>query len=136
MQDAVPKKRGPKTEVLEELMKRVSGLEKRLQDERKQYQKLVEQQQQQQQEQRRGEGRTDLYSERDMSVDSSGASKRDQEGHGGRDDVMRELSRTQSPSAVHGGPAGSGEPREGSTRSSASPVQGRARWGQQEHSSM
>lgn len=32
--DAVPKKRGPKTEVLETLMKRVDGLEKRLQDEK------------------------------------------------------------------------------------------------------
>lgn len=32
--DAIPKKRGPKTEVLEELLKRVSGLEKRLQEEK------------------------------------------------------------------------------------------------------
>lgn len=32
--DAVPKKRGPKTEVLEELLKRVSGLEKQLQQEK------------------------------------------------------------------------------------------------------
>lgn len=31
--DAVPKKRGPKTDVLEALLKRVDGLEKRLQDE-------------------------------------------------------------------------------------------------------
>lgn len=31
--DAIPKKRGPKTEVLEELLKRVSGLEKRLLEE-------------------------------------------------------------------------------------------------------
>ncbi|KAI9815132.1 MAG: hypothetical protein M1827_002975 [Pycnora praestabilis] len=34
-QDAVPKKRGPKTEVLEALLKRVDGLEKRLQDDKK-----------------------------------------------------------------------------------------------------
>lgn len=33
MIDAVPKKRGPKTDVLEALLKRVDGLEKRLQDE-------------------------------------------------------------------------------------------------------
>jgi hypothetical protein len=33
--DAVPKKRGPKTDVLEALMKRVDGLEKRLKDEKK-----------------------------------------------------------------------------------------------------
>lgn len=33
LQDAVPKKRGPKTGVLETLLKRVDGLEKRLQDE-------------------------------------------------------------------------------------------------------
>ncbi|KAF7156543.1 hypothetical protein CNMCM6106_000575 [Aspergillus hiratsukae] len=33
--DAVPKKRGPKTDVLEALLKRVDGLEKRLQDENK-----------------------------------------------------------------------------------------------------
>ncbi|KAJ5570438.1 uncharacterized protein N7459_009868 [Penicillium hispanicum] len=32
--DAVPKKRGPKTDVLEALLKRVDGLEKRLQDEK------------------------------------------------------------------------------------------------------
>jgi hypothetical protein len=33
--DAVPKKRGPKTDVLEALLKRVDGLEKRLKDENK-----------------------------------------------------------------------------------------------------
>lgn len=33
--DAVPKKRGPKTDVLEALLKRVNGLEKRLKDEGK-----------------------------------------------------------------------------------------------------
>lgn len=33
--DAIPKKRGPKTDVLEALLKRVNGLEKRLKDERK-----------------------------------------------------------------------------------------------------
>lgn len=33
--DAVPKKRGPKTDVLEALLKRVDGLEKRLKDEKK-----------------------------------------------------------------------------------------------------
>ena len=33
--DAVPKKRGPKTDVLEALLKRVDGLEKRLHDENK-----------------------------------------------------------------------------------------------------
>lgn len=33
--DAVPKKRGPKTDVLEALLKRVDGLEKRLKDEQK-----------------------------------------------------------------------------------------------------
>jgi hypothetical protein len=33
--DAVPKKRGPKTDVLEALLKRVDGLEKRLEDEKK-----------------------------------------------------------------------------------------------------
>ena len=33
--DAVPKKRGPKTEVLEALLKRVNGLEERLKDETK-----------------------------------------------------------------------------------------------------
>ena len=33
--DAVPKKRGPKTDVLEALLKRVNGLEKRLEDEKK-----------------------------------------------------------------------------------------------------
>ena len=33
--DAVPKKRGPKTDVLEALLKRVNGLEKRLKDEKK-----------------------------------------------------------------------------------------------------
>lgn len=33
--DAVPKKRGPKTDVLEALLKRVNGLEKRLKDENK-----------------------------------------------------------------------------------------------------
>lgn len=32
--DAIPKKRGPKTDVLEALLKRVDGLEKRLQDEK------------------------------------------------------------------------------------------------------
>jgi hypothetical protein len=32
--DAVPKKRGPKTDVLESLLKRVDGLEKRLKDEK------------------------------------------------------------------------------------------------------
>jgi hypothetical protein len=32
--DAVPKKRGPKTDVLEALLKRVDGLEKRLKDEK------------------------------------------------------------------------------------------------------
>ncbi|CAG8891168.1 unnamed protein product [Penicillium egyptiacum] len=34
VQDAVPKKRGPKTDVLEALLKRVDGLEKRLHDEK------------------------------------------------------------------------------------------------------
>lgn len=34
LSDAVPKKRGPKTDVLEALLKRVDGLEKRLQDEK------------------------------------------------------------------------------------------------------
>ena len=34
--DAVPKKRGPKTDVLEALLKRVDGLERRLKDEQKQ----------------------------------------------------------------------------------------------------
>lgn len=34
-EDAVPKKRGPKTDVLEALLKRVNGLEKRLKDEQK-----------------------------------------------------------------------------------------------------
>lgn len=34
-QDAIPKKRGPKTDVLEALLKRVNGLEKRLKDEQK-----------------------------------------------------------------------------------------------------
>ncbi len=33
--DAVPKKRGPKTDVLEALLKRVDGLERRLKDEGK-----------------------------------------------------------------------------------------------------
>ena len=33
--DAIPKKRGPKTDVLEALLKRVNGLEKRLKDEGK-----------------------------------------------------------------------------------------------------
>lgn len=33
-QDAVPKKRGPKTDVLEALLKRVDGLERRLQEEK------------------------------------------------------------------------------------------------------
>lgn len=33
--DAIPKKRGPKTDVLEALLKRVNGLEKRLKDEKK-----------------------------------------------------------------------------------------------------
>ena len=33
--DAIPKKRGPKTDVLEALLKRVDGLEKRLADEKK-----------------------------------------------------------------------------------------------------
>lgn len=33
--DAIPKKRGPKTDVLEALLKRVNGLEKRLEDEKK-----------------------------------------------------------------------------------------------------
>lgn len=33
--DAIPKKRGPKTDVLESLLKRVDGLERRLQDENK-----------------------------------------------------------------------------------------------------
>ena len=33
--DAVPKKRGPKTDVLEALLKRVDGLERRLKDEKK-----------------------------------------------------------------------------------------------------
>lgn len=33
--DAIPKKRGPKTDVLEALLKRVNGLEKRLKDEDK-----------------------------------------------------------------------------------------------------
>jgi len=33
--DAIPKKRGPKTDVLEALLKRVNGLEKRLKDENK-----------------------------------------------------------------------------------------------------
>lgn len=33
--DAVPKKRGPKTDVLEALVKRIDGLEKRLKDEGK-----------------------------------------------------------------------------------------------------
>lgn len=33
--DAVPKKRGPKTDVLEALVKRVNGLEQRMQDENK-----------------------------------------------------------------------------------------------------
>ncbi|PGH20837.1 hypothetical protein AJ80_03464 [Polytolypa hystricis UAMH7299] len=33
--DAIPKKRGPKTDVLEALLKRVDGLEKRLQDEKR-----------------------------------------------------------------------------------------------------
>lgn len=33
--DAVPKKRGPKTDVLEALLKRVDGLERRLKDEQK-----------------------------------------------------------------------------------------------------
>lgn len=33
--DAIPKKRGPKTDVLEALLKRVDGLEKRLQEEKK-----------------------------------------------------------------------------------------------------
>lgn len=33
--DAIPKKRGPKSDVLEALLKRVDGLEKRLQDEKK-----------------------------------------------------------------------------------------------------
>jgi hypothetical protein len=32
--DAIPKKRGPKTDVLEALLKRVDGLEKRLKDEK------------------------------------------------------------------------------------------------------
>lgn len=35
IQDAIPKKRGPKTDVLEALLKRVNGLEKRLKDEQK-----------------------------------------------------------------------------------------------------
>jgi len=35
MIDAVPKKRGPKTDVLEALLKRVDGLEKKLRDEKK-----------------------------------------------------------------------------------------------------
>ena len=35
MTDAVPKKRGPKTDVLEALLKRVDGLERRLKDEKK-----------------------------------------------------------------------------------------------------
>ena len=34
MADAIPKKRGPKTDVLEALLKRVDGLEKRLHDEK------------------------------------------------------------------------------------------------------
>ncbi|TKA81553.1 hypothetical protein B0A55_03010 [Friedmanniomyces simplex] len=34
-EDAIPKKRGPKTDVLEALLKRVNGLEKRLKDEKK-----------------------------------------------------------------------------------------------------
>ena len=33
--DAIPKKRGPKTDVLEALLKRVDGLEQRLKDEKK-----------------------------------------------------------------------------------------------------
>lgn len=33
--DAVPKKRGPKTDVLEALLKRVDGLERRLKDEQR-----------------------------------------------------------------------------------------------------
>lgn len=33
--DAVPKKRGPKTDVLEALLKRVDGLERKLRDEKK-----------------------------------------------------------------------------------------------------
>jgi hypothetical protein len=33
--DAVPKKRGPKTDVLEALVKRIDGLEKKLKDEKK-----------------------------------------------------------------------------------------------------
>jgi hypothetical protein len=33
--DAVPKKRGPKTDVLEALLKRVDGLERKLKDEKK-----------------------------------------------------------------------------------------------------
>lgn len=33
--DAVPKKRGPKTDVLEALLKRVDGLERRLKEEKK-----------------------------------------------------------------------------------------------------
>lgn len=33
--DAVPKKRGPKTDVLEALLKRVDGLEKKLKEEKK-----------------------------------------------------------------------------------------------------
>ena len=40
--DAVPKKRGPKTDVLEALLKRVDGLERRLQDEKKPAQPLDE----------------------------------------------------------------------------------------------
>lgn len=35
IEDAIPKKRGPKTDVLEALLKRVNGLEKRLKDEQK-----------------------------------------------------------------------------------------------------
>lgn len=35
MIDAVPKKRGPKTDVLEALLKRVDGLERKLRDEKK-----------------------------------------------------------------------------------------------------
>jgi len=40
--DAVPKKRGPKTDVLEALLKRVDGLEKRLKDEKKSNSPIVD----------------------------------------------------------------------------------------------
>ena len=40
--DAVPKKRGPKTDVLEALLKRVDGLERRLKDEKKSHSPMGE----------------------------------------------------------------------------------------------